>query len=290
MIGASGDNGRSDVWLGGSRRGKNIKDSLEEVRDDLLMMFNGALEDPSLRRELGVVMGRVGVTRTEVEDRFLYYNQDLFAFGNEVYSSITTRCVLHVHNNIPGSWHADRHATLVELMRPYRFGSIVDIGYGVPGRYVRQALEDCSQVITLLDRYASARVFAAALLEEWHDDWRRNIRLGEFDLRDAAAIGRFDAYILFDSIEHAPDPSLSLSALANAAPMKSHFFLSIPVGPRIPVHSAAWRSEEEVLGWLGNQGLEVVARALVSPNADVDVFARTLPDPVFCVAVDAVKR
>lgn len=258
-------------------------------RERLGEMFQRAVRKEPLRTELERLLRRLGVKANEIVEQFLLYNEDVWAFGNEIYADIRTRFVLHIHNQVPGSWHIERRHTMIHMLGLYPLASVVDIGFGVPSGYVRPLLLGGCERIVLLDRYSSARLFAEALFDAWGLNWKGRIELGECDLTDIRSVPQCDAYILFDSIEHAEDPSASLAGLVAGAPQQSHFFLSIPVGPMIPCHSCEWASDQGVFDWLTSQGLRVISSKRIAPNPQVDVFVEGLTEPIHCVVVDAVK-
>lgn len=247
-------------------------------RGAVLHMARHAMQSLRLQPELRCLQRELCVTSEELMQAFMLYDEDVYAYGNEVYDSVAIRFVLYLHNHIEGSWHIERQEILREFVSYLGPSSLVDIGYGVPGAYVRTCLfadKDCH--ITLLDKYASARRFSASLLNKWSKEWYKKITLGEIDLdHENNGLSPFDAYIFFDSIEHASEPDKAFERIVTSAPPHAAFILSLPVGPRVPVHFKEWATEEHVFCWLQQYPLSIIKTERTFPKPEVDLFAKSL--------------
>ena len=139
------------------------------------------------------------------------------AYGNEIYESLEIRAVLHMHNRLVGSWHIERQELLEQMVECAPGERIVDVGFGVPGRYVESALRRPKPerpTIRLLDKCQSAQLFSEALLRVWFGRVPDEVAFSTFDLDDVAEVPKGDKYVMFDVIEHAREPDRAMSRVA----------------------------------------------------------------------------
>lgn len=250
--------------------------------------------EPEVGLETRCLLDLFKVSWGTVEDFFVYYDSDVRAYGNEVYDDILIRFVLHLHNNLPGSWHVQRQRLICDTLARIRPEAMVEIGFGVPGRYVKSSVLSDQIVggpIHLLDKFSSAREFGSALVNLWRGDASRVV-FGEFDLDDATHYKRVPAsptYVLFDVIEHARNPDSGIDQLLCTAPPGACFLLSLPIGPRVPVHFIDWPSPNSALKWVRHHGLRIVRTWEIHPNPSVDLFARSIAAPFWNLVVEAYR-
>ena len=175
--------------------------------------------------------------------RYLDYNLDIYSFGNEIFNSLETRFVLHIHNLLKGSWHQERQQVVCDYVRTAAPRKAIDVGFGVPMRYIRDViLQDSRTELTLCDFSESAFQFAEALLTTWDKEWRSKIKFICADMQDIVHLEDYDLYLFQDSIEHVPDPTDCLTRYVDCALPNAQFILSLPIGRIIPAHYIAWES------------------------------------------------
>ena len=213
----------------------------------------------------------------DIARAYYFYDSDVFAYDNEVYASYEIRFVQYLHARNSGSWHIEKHNCVNEFLKRHWPCTVVDIGFGIPQSYVldRIPIDDRGR-FTLLDKYMSALKFSQCMLDFVWPNWHRSIRFGEIDLAQNFSIKPHDVYLLLDSIEHAINPTEGLRRLVSTAKNNSKFFLSLPIGSKVPVHYIEWLNEQDALDWLKANGLEVVIRKMIRPNPRVDIFAESV--------------
>lgn len=256
---------------------KNSESHKQEKIDKLLDLFYSIINNDRYRHEFSLLMDKFNIFEDDLTKAFLTYNLDIFAFDNSIFDTIENRFVLYIHNLIKGSWHQERQATIVDILVKLRPQSIIDLGFGIPSRYVQElGLQQKLFNVTLCDYCDSALNFAEALLEIWGDNWRTTISLTEFDLNQAELAGAHDVYLFQDSIEHVEDPTKCLKKYVATTPKEAKFIFSLPIGDIIPAHYIEWLTDIAAIKWLESCGLEVVTQKLVYVNLDVDLFAEPL--------------
>lgn len=245
----------------------------------LRTLAENALMLPKLRREIVQVATELDLSLESIISEYVRYDDDVFGYGNEIYESLEIRAVLHMHNRLVGSWHIERQELLEQMVECAPGERIVDVGFGVPGRYVESALQRPKPerpTILLLDKCQSAQLFSEALLRVWFGRVPDEVAFSTFDLDDVAEVPKGDKYVMFDVIEHAREPDRAMSRVLMASPRDASLILSLPIGPIVPVHHIAWESDDEALRWLEQHGLQPEAHATVRPNCMVDLFAEEL--------------
>lgn len=259
---------------------RKTNSSLLEIKKQKLISFAiSIMENPLYLDEFRHIFLKSGVTQDEVLTGFLDYNLDIFSpEGNDIYNSLTNRIVLHIHNLLDRSWHIGRQSSIVNMIKKAQPKTLVDIGFGVPSRYVKDILKkELSVKITLSDLYDSAFRFAKILLEHWSFDWENRVDFKHTNMDQHEFVGSFDMYMFQDSIEHTPDPTSYLQKYVEKSPSDSKFLFSLPIGPIIPRHYVAWETNDEAIQWLKSCGLSKIENTeSVSVNPEVDLFAEQL--------------
>lgn len=250
-------------------------------KEMLLFSLDSIFEHSTYGKQLESIIAKLNLSKEHIINEFLHYNLELSdSIGNEVYRPIANRMVLHIHNLIPKSWHQDRQNTITELIKKISPNNTIDIGFGVPTKYIQDyILQNQNIKLTLCDVYDSAFQFAEALLDQWSVTWRNQINFKKLDLNTQEHVGDFDLYLLQDSIEHTIDPTSYLKNCVLLSPSSAAFIVSLPIGPIFPRHFYAWHTDEEAINWLGECGLKIEEQRSVTVNPEVDLFADQLaPD------------
>jgi len=255
-------------------------DYLFEIKRRKLISFAlSIIESPLYAEEFRHIFALCGVTQEEVLASFLDYNLDIFSpEGNDIYNSLTNRIVLHIHNLLEGSWHIARQNAMVNFIKEADRKNLVDIGFGVPSRYIKKTvLQNSTRMLTLCDLYNSAFIFAEILLGYWDSNWKDKILFKNTDMDKHEFVGDFDMYIFQDSIEHTPNPTCYLEEYVKKSPPHANFLFSLPIGPIIPRHFIAWETSNQAMEWLKKCGLSKIEKTeYVSVNPNVDLFAEQL--------------
>lgn len=243
----------------------------------LIAYLFSVLHNPFYKKQLYGLMSKFNLTEENIIHSYIDYNLDIFGFGNEIYGSIANRFILHIHNLVIGSWHQERQNVITQYINETRPETLVDIGFGVPSRYLKELiLPNKTCRATLCDLFDSAFDFAGALLEQWDLKWQEIISFKKADMNNAHEIGNFDIYLFQDSIEHVGDPTRCLTEYVKYSPAHANFILSIPIGPLFPRHYIAWLNDMDAYNWLERCGLTVLDKKSVWVNLEVDLFAEQL--------------
>lgn len=242
----------------------------------LIRFAKSILSDERYRFELNRLLAELNLTREAVIQAYVDYNLDINSYGNEIYDSLATRFSLHMLNLLDGNWHQERQDTMMEFIQLCNPGSLVDMGFGEPSRYLKSALMNKSLKITLCDYSDSAFVFARALLEQWSSAWNEIISFKKTDMETGEYVGDFDVYVFQDSIEHVSKPTEYLTKYVKNSPQNANFIFSLPIGPIIPSHYIAWDTIKEATNWLSSCGLEILVKKQVYTNPEFDLFADQL--------------
>lgn len=252
--------------------------TLNEIKKSKLReLVNSVLRHPLYRVQLTELKNKLGLTESEIIQGFLDYNMDIFAFDNEVYDSVVNRYVLHVHNLLEGSCHQDKQKTIIDLLAQIKPKNVVDIGFGVPSRYVQKlVLESHAFKLTLCDLYDMAFQFASALLNQWDPAWQKIISFKQADMKDVHLIGEYDTYLFQESIEHVQDPTACLKDYVKLSPHDAKFILYLPINAPIPAHFIVWEDDNAAELWLESCGLKIEKKIYIRPNKKVDLFAESL--------------
>lgn len=254
------------------------KDSFEQhlnkKKELLIEAASSILENALYKGELEKLRDVLQISRENIIETYVNYDLDISQNTNSTYESLSLRYVLHLHNLLEGSWHIERQEIMSRFVKEISPSSIIDMGFGVPSRYVKEALQQHCPKITLCDIDDSAIIFAEALLDLWgHKEWRSQISFQKCDMNIGEIIPSHDLYIFQDSIEHVIDcKNYLIKQVENASPT-SHFLFSLPIGDITPEHYMEWKSEKEVFNWLISCGLEIIRSKIVSVNPNVDLFA-----------------
>lgn len=218
-------------------------------------------------------------------DGMLWYDGRVGSFGNEVYADYGIRGALYLKYFIQGSYHVERQKVLrrfVQTCLTDGSRSFVDIGYGAPALYISDVIAKYGSTVALLDKFESAVVFTEELIKHLFRDTKQSVRCVVYDLDSQMSPGEFDVYVLFDSIEHAKDPTTSMKKIVESAPKDASFLFSIPImkkdvlgGSKIDdVHYIEWLTVNDANTWISSVGLRIAEYELVSPNIQVDQWAR----------------
>ncbi|MDP3875058.1 MAG: hypothetical protein Q8Q22_00865 [bacterium] len=262
----------------------------KEIKKRKLIKFaKSVLADPEHREELKQLLNQLSLTKDIAIQTYVNYDLNIFAYKNEIYESLPIRFVLYMHNILRGSWHIERQQLLFDLVKKHSPKTLADIGFGIPGKYVKEYIlkEKCKT--TLLDCFPSALQFAKELLTLWDTNWNKIIELREYNMDTLKSLGQYDGYIFWDSIEHTENPTNYLRMVIETSLANSTFFFSIPIGPPVPVHFMSWASEEIAEKWLNDNGLRIISRRTVRPNPKVDLFAESFHEPFYNLIVDCKK-
>lgn len=253
-------------------------------------MANSVLKHSEHERQLINLMNKLRLDEERVINSFLEYNMDIKAFDNEVYDSIANRFVLHIHNILEGSFHQKRQDEIIRLLEKIKPSNVIDIGFGVPSRFVRDlALKNKLFKTTLCDLYEDAFKFAKVLLEQWHQNWHEMISFKKTDMNNVHLIGDFDVYLFQESIEHVQDPTTCLKKYVQLSPPSAKFILYLPINAPIPAHFIVWNSHLEAETWLGDCGLKIEEQIHIKPNESIDLFADVLGNDYYNVLFSCTK-
>ena len=241
--------------------------------------------------ELSYLKTHLKVSSSEIIAMFLFYDCHIFDYGNEIYDNLPIRFVQYIHSRSESSWHVEKAAIVEGHVFASEYDRILDIGFGIPSRYVRTAIASKSYGgrITLADKEESALAFARTLLRFTSSDWQANIDLKIMNLDRLQLTEQFDLYLLLDSIEHAQNPSASFRQIVSSAPNSATFLLSLPIGNGVPVHHIHWKSREEAEDWVRTHGCNVIDVREIHPRPGVDLFASALTSEFFEIVVKAQK-
>ena len=236
----------------------------------------------------------LGMTYEKILEASMLYNLGVDQTQNEVFDSVALRYAMHLYNRLPGSWHLVRQKLIARILAEVRPARIVEIGFGTPQQYVREAIfrrlmtsENVS--IHLSDVGYSSMAFGQSLLSLWEASWSKTVRFRSFAMEydgkkyhdNCNYAGDYDCYIFQDSIEHVLDPTTYLQVTVSRAPRGAHFLFSLPIEvvKVMPQHVISWRDAGEVQQWLSDAGLSVLFRQEILVDRSVDVFAQKLhPD------------
>jgi len=247
-------------------------------KEKLLTLLNSILESSQYQSEIEDMLEILEIPKCHIINEFLYYNLDVLHYnGNEIYESLGNRVVLYIHNLIQGSWHQERQNVTLEFIKQVQPRKMVDVGFGVPSRYVKKlVLEEKKSLLTFIDLYDAAFVFAEVLLNFWQKDWNKYIEFRKMDINSKFSVGFYDLYLFQDIVEHAYDPAGFLAEQVHCSYPDAFFLISLPIGPILPYHYISWGSDEEALQWLDNLGLQIKLKKSVYINPNVDLFAEQL--------------
>ena len=240
--------------------------------------------------DIKYILSNLKLTEEEIIKAYVNYDLDIYAYENEIYESISMRVVLHLHNLLKESWHQDRQNTILEMVKKVKPETIIDMGFGVPTRYIRRYVLDEKIKLVLLDMYESAFEFSEILLDYLYKSWKEFISFKKLDMNANQYPGDFGLYLFQDSIEHVGDSTGYLSKIVNQSPNASKFILSLPIGPKVPVHTISWNNEKEARDWLRKCGLKPIFSKKVFINPKVDLFAEQFNEKFYNLIVLCDKQ
>jgi len=262
-----------------------------KIKEQKLRDFaKSVLNYPKHSQEIQHILSKLNLSEEEVIQAYVNYDMDIFAYGNEIYESLPMRAVLYLHNILKGSWHQDRQNAILEMIENVRPKSIVDMGFGTPTKYVKEYVLKNKVKLVLVDMYESAFKFVEVLLNKWDSSWRDFISFNQLDMNTHEFVGVFDCYIFQDSIEHVKNSTDYLAKTVNLSPKYAKFILSLPIGPKVPVHTISWNTDKEAIEWLENCGLVVNNFKKVYINPEVDLFAERLDEEFYNLIVECSKK
>ena len=262
----------------------------EDKKEKLIQFAKSVFVDPEYRDEFKQLLSQLSLTEDVAVQAYINYDLDIFAYKNEIYESLPMRLVLYMHNVLRGSWHIERQQCLLDLINKHSPKTLTDVGFGVPGKYVKEYVLKKKCKTVLLDYFPSAIRFGKEVLALWDNDWDKAVEFREYNMDLLESPGQAEGYIFWDSIEHTKNPTQYLQMLAETSPQDATFFFSIPIGPAVPAHFMSWESEESADQWLSENGFRVLSRKTVRPNPRVDLFAESLTEPFYNLIVDCKKK
>lgn len=246
----------------------------QEKQQKLLALMNSVINDPIHQNELAVLLDHFGLSRDLVQRAFLDYNMDVHTHDNAIYQYQAIRAVLHIHNLVAESWHIERQEAVCQLIKSANPIKAIDLGFGVPSRYVREMLKKPSFALTLCDYQPAALSFAEVLLNYWDKNWQEKIALVCENLENIPACAKdYDLYISLHSIEHVTNPTQCLEQYVKASLPHAKFLIEIPIGPMTPEHTIAWANSDETRAWIDSVGFNIIDEHITWVNPEVDVFA-----------------
>lgn len=234
-------------------------------------------DNPELEDTIKCVSIKLGIDTNQILKGLMKYDGGT-EYSNNVYNELSVRTALYIKYFIKDSYHTQRQALLTKLLSHCQgLNKIVDIGYGAPGLYIRDyVLKNKNIHLTMLDKFESAESASKALLECAYNksNWKDQINFLTFDLDREISPGNFEVYILFDSIEHAKNPSKLMEIIIENAPTNAQFLMSLPIGslmslPNLdsePFHFIEWKIREDGINWLNKLGLVVIEEYKISPD------------------------
>ena len=242
-------------------------------KEQLLKQLRGVMNDDRYQAHFQDLLCSLNLTKQQVTDSFLHYTLGLMDEGNEIYRPLPNRVTLHALNLAHGCWHTYRQQTVIDFIKQVKPNNMVDIGFGVPSKYVQDYIISQGKKLLLCDVYDSAFDFTKALMPHWDKNWQDVISFKQTNMDTLEYVGDFDLYLIQDAIEHTKDPAAYLSTLVKKSPKTAKFIVSIPIGSIMPIHYMAWHSDQEALDWLAKCGLIVEQQKSVFVNPEFDLFA-----------------
>jgi 2-polyprenyl-3-methyl-5-hydroxy-6-metoxy-1,4-benzoquinol methylase len=250
------------------------EEQLKSKANKLELMANSILNNPLYKNEIEELLNKLNLTKKEVIQAYVNYDLDIFSYSNEIYTPLVMRMVLYLHNILEGSWHIERQNNICKFIELISPSSIIDVGFGVPTNYIKKALENKNIQITLTDIEESAFKFAETLLDIWDPKWKDSLSIICEDMIKTSKNPPLSSVYLFqDSIEHVLNPTKCLTDFVTNTEQNTKFILSLPIGQITPIHYIAWNSNEEVIKWLKECGLQIMESKQIHVNPHVDLFA-----------------
>ena len=263
---------------------------MDKKEQKLREFAKSVINYPECKKEVQYLLSKLKLTEKGVIQAYVKYDMDVFAYENEIYEPLAMRFVLYLHNLLKGSWHQERQQAILELLRLANPESTVDMGFGVPTKYVREYTLETKKKLLLVDIYASAFEFSKVLLNYLNPSWKEFISFKQLDMNTQEFIGKFDCYIFQDSIEHVKDATEYLTKTVKLAPKNASFILSLPIGPKVPIHPISWNNEEDAEKWLNKCGLKIINKKEMRVNPNVDLFVDKFEKEFYNIAVLCNKK
>jgi 2-polyprenyl-3-methyl-5-hydroxy-6-metoxy-1,4-benzoquinol methylase len=264
----------------------------KSVKEQKLRKFaKSVINDPRYKGEIEYLLRYFNLKEEQLIQEYVNYDLDVFSYGNEIYESIVMRLVLHLHNLLDGSWHKDRQKIILEFLEKINFETAVDVGFGVPTKYLKSyLLNKSTKKFTLVDFYESAFDFAKVILSRLSSSYNKTINFEKKNMDDMEYLGDYDIFLFQDSIEHTKDPTGYLKKTVSLSPKKSKFILSLPIGPEVPSHYIEFKDKENAIKWLENLGLKIEESKDIFVNPRVDLFANDLDKKFYNFIVLCSKK
>ncbi|MDP2628740.1 MAG: hypothetical protein Q8P15_02485 [Nanoarchaeota archaeon] len=262
------------------------------VKEKKLREFaKSVINDLRCKKEIKYFLRYFRLGEEQLIQEYVNYDLDVFDYENEIYESIVMRLVLYIHNLLDGSWHQDRQNTILEFLKKINFETAVDVGFGVPTKYIKHyILNKSAKKFTLVDLYDSAFDFAKVLLFRWSKTYKKTINFEKVDMNNMEYIGDYDVFLFQDSIEHTKNPTGYLKKTVFLSPESSKFILSLPIGPSVPSHYIEFKNKEVAIKWLENSGLKIEESKDIFVNPKVDLFASDLDKKFYNFIVLCSKK
>ena len=257
-----------------------------KLREFALSVIEGSL----INKEVNAMMDSLSISKKEIVEGYLFYSLDVMAYSNEVYENLGTRFAMYIQTLLPGSWHIKRQNVVFNMINKIKPKSIVDMGFGIPGKYIKDYVLKNDVDLLLVDFYDSAFDFSEKLLDIWDSKWKENISFKNLDMNQEKYIDDYDCFLFMDSIEHVNNPSRYLKRTVKKSRPGSKFIFSIPIGPMIPSHKIGWKDKEEAVNWLEECGLKIDSEEKVYPNKKVDIFAAELSEEIYDLIITCSKK
>lgn len=250
-----------------------------DKKSKLIEFAKKVISDSNHAEEVNYLTDKLNLTKDDVARAYLDWDLEPDSYGNDIYTSIPLRFAMYLHYLLKGSWHEIRQEEIVKILNKYHNILVIDIGFGAPQRYVKEALLNKKWKITLAEFDDSAVVFSEVLLSYWNPSWREVVNLKKYNMNSGEYVGDFDIYMLQDSIEHADDPTGYLHKLVQESPQHSKFIFSLPIeGDKVATgsHHIVLNNEANAEQWLQDCGLKITYSRPIHINPKVDLFSEGL--------------
>ncbi len=257
-------------------------DKEQKLKELALSVVDGT----STSKEINKLLSSLDMSKKDLIEGYLLYNLDISIYANEIYEHKEVRFAMYLQNLMKGSWHIKRHEIVLNILKELKSKSIVDMGFGLPSKYMKEYVLENEVKLKLVDFYDSAFNFSEKLFDIWGKPWKEKISFKSLDMNKKTYVGNFDCYLFMDSIEHINNPEKYLKKFVKKSNPGTNFIISLPIGPLIPSHTRGWKTEKEAIKWLSDCDLIIDKKENVYPNPKVDLFAaetnNEIYDIIFC--------
>jgi hypothetical protein len=233
------------------------------VRQELILKFAQALqiEPAALEREV------------------IAYSADFSAYGNEVYERLETR-VAHWINFQEQNWFQRRLDRAFEAMRTADV--VLDLGFSVPYAYTFQHLRDSATLrCVFVDKCASAARFVdiVARLHGWERGTLDQVVIADLEthgcddvfLAVAELKPRSLVVVASEVLEHLQNDDPTWNLVRRVQHLESvtttKFFVTLPVGRRIPSHFKEFLRSDDAVEYLRAR-MAIEHQYLIAPPTD----------------------